>query len=76
MIIKAGFVGDIPAFPRRIDRIEEVDGLIGIRRVRERAEIEVAFVVGPSGDLEIGIIPLHGDIRIMGIVHHHDVVAG
>jgi hypothetical protein len=75
-IIKAGFLRDGPALSRRIDRIEEVDGLISRSAIREGAEIEVAFRRWPGGDFKVRIIPLHRDIRIMAIIHQHDVVTG
>jgi hypothetical protein len=51
MIIEAGFFRDGAAFAGRIDAIEDIDRLIGIAGIGERAEIEIAFIVGVPGDL-------------------------
>lgn len=76
MIIKTGFIGDITTFSRRVNRVEKVDGFVGIGSVREGAEIEEALIVGPPSDLQKGVVSLHRDVGIMGVIHHHDVVAG
>ena len=57
MVIKADLLPEVLAFPCRIKGVDEVDRLIGIARIRERAEIEIILIVRSSGDFEESVFP-------------------